>query len=136
MFVVKTWKERIGLMNSEPFRAFIGVEWEMQAEIDELRAALAQQAEPSHQVSWNLNYKDSTPKLNVMHSAFEDWFQQQPLATREGVKQLCRDSYAAGMGDPLVTYAAPQVAQQAEHFAASEYASHPFNDVWHEVHEE
>lgn len=67
MFVVKTWKERIGLMNSEPFRAFIGVEWEMQAEIDELRAALA---------------------------------------------------------------------QQAEHFAASEDASHPFNDVWHEVHEE
>lgn len=42
---VKTWKERKGLMNSEPFRAFIGVEWEMQAEIDELRAALAQQAE-------------------------------------------------------------------------------------------
>lgn len=25
---------------------------------------------------------------------------------------------------------------QAEHFAASEDASHPFNDVWHEVHEE
>lgn len=38
--MIKTWKERKGLKNSEPFRAFIGVEWEMQAEIDELRAAL------------------------------------------------------------------------------------------------
>lgn len=42
---IKTWQERNGLLNSEPFRAFIGVEWDMQAEIDELRAALAQQAE-------------------------------------------------------------------------------------------
>ena len=37
---VPTWKERKGLLNSEPFRAFIGVEWEMQAEINELRAAI------------------------------------------------------------------------------------------------
>jgi hypothetical protein len=59
-------------------------------------------------MSWNLNYIDSTPTLNVMHSAFEDWFQQQPFATLEGIKQLCRDSYAAGMGDPLVTYADTQ----------------------------
>ena len=43
---IKTWKERKGLLNTEPFRAFIGIEWEMQAEIDELRAALAQPAEP------------------------------------------------------------------------------------------
>jgi hypothetical protein len=59
------------------------------------------------EVCWNLKYKDSTPTLNVGHSAFEDWFQQQPFATQVGVKQLCRDSYAAGMGDPLVTYAQP-----------------------------
>lgn len=59
--------------------------------------------------SWNLQYKDSTPKLNVMHSAFEHWFQAQPFATQSGIKQMCRDSYAAGMGDPLVTYSEPSV---------------------------
>lgn len=58
-------------------------------------------------VSWDLQYIDSTPRLSVMNSAFEDWFQQQPFATQVGVKQMCRDSYAAGMGDPLVTYADP-----------------------------
>jgi hypothetical protein len=57
-------------------------------------------------------YKDSTPKLNVGWSAFEDWFQQQPFATQAGIKQLCRDSYAAGMGDPLVTYAQPAPKQE------------------------
>jgi hypothetical protein len=50
-------------------------------------------------------YKDSTPLLSVGSSAFEDWFQQQPFATLSGIKQMCRDAYAAGMGDPLVTYA-------------------------------
>jgi hypothetical protein len=39
---IKTWKERAGLENSDPFRAFIGVEFEMQAEINELRAALVE----------------------------------------------------------------------------------------------
>ena len=58
--------------------------------------------------SWNLQYQDSTPKLNVMHSAFEHWFQAQPFATQSGIKQIARDSYAAGMGDPLVTYAEDQ----------------------------
>lgn len=55
------------------------------------------------------SYKDSTPKLNVGDSAFEDWFQHQEFATQgDRIKQICRDSYAAGMGDPLVTYAVPQ----------------------------
>ena len=54
-----------------------------------------------------MTYKDSTPELNVGNSAFEDWFQQQPFALVAGIKQMCRDSYAAGMGDPLVTYAVP-----------------------------
>jgi hypothetical protein len=57
------------------------------------------------QYIWNLKYEDSTPRLNVGNSAFEDWFQAQPFATQVGIKQMCRDSYAAGMGDPLVTYA-------------------------------
>lgn len=73
----------------------------------EALAAANAVSEQGH-VSWNLRYADSTPKLNVGHSAFEDWFQQQPFATQIGVKQMCRDSYAAGMGDPLVTYAHPQ----------------------------
>jgi hypothetical protein len=68
---------------------------------------LAGQSETSQnsKFSWNLKYEDSTPRLNVGNPAFEDWFQAQPFATQVGIKQMCRDSYAAGMGDPLVTYA-------------------------------
>jgi hypothetical protein len=68
-----------------------------------LRAALAHPA-PA--------YVDSTPHLNVGNSAFESWFQGQPFAIEPGIKQMCRDSYAAGMGDPLVVAAAP--AEPAE----------------------
>ena len=50
-------------------------------------------------------YQDSTPHLHVGDSAFEDWFESQPFATQNDVKQISRDSYAAGMGDPLVTCA-------------------------------
>jgi hypothetical protein len=67
--------------------------------------AIKPQAQP---VSWNTKYTDSTPKLSVGNSAFEDWFQAQPFATQTGIKQMCRDSYAAGMGDPLVTYVTTQ----------------------------
>jgi len=90
--------------------------------IAKVRAHLAVMAPPTRpvvqpqaqgEVSWNLRYADSTPKLNVGNSAFEDWFQQQPFATQIGVKQMCRDSYAAGMGDPLVTYAHPQATEPA-----------------------
>lgn len=74
------------------------------AAIDALRAALAA-AEPA--------YRDSTPHLNVGNSAFESWFQAQPFATQIGIKQISRDSYAAGMGDPLVVAAA--VAEPVAH---------------------
>ena len=73
-----------------------------------------QAQEPVTKVSWNLKYADSTPKLHVGNSAFEDWFQAQPFATQIGVKQMCRDSSAAGMGDPLVTYATHPAPKQAE----------------------
>lgn len=57
-----------------------------------LRSALAQQVEP---------YQDSTPELSVGDSSFESWYSTYP---RQGVsKQVARDAYAAGMGDPLVT---------------------------------
>lgn len=46
-------------------------------------------------------YKDSTPHLRVGDSAFEDWFQAQSFGL-PSMKWACRDSYAAGMGDPLV----------------------------------
>lgn len=51
----------------------------------------------------DMKYVDSTPKLSVGDSAFESWFQAHPKACT-GDKQLARDAYAAGMGDPLVTY--------------------------------
>lgn len=59
-------------------------------------------------------YKDSTPLLYVGDSAFEDWFQQQTFATVPQIKQFCRDAYAAGMGDPLVTYAATAFVKEKE----------------------
>lgn len=60
----------------------------------------------------DMTYADSTPLLHVGRSAFEDWYQQHPKA-RTGDKQLARDAYAAGMGDPRVTYAiaAPKGSQ-------------------------
>ena len=39
--------------------------------------------------------------LCVGDSSFEDWYQAHPKACG-GDKQLARDAYAAGMGDPLV----------------------------------
>lgn len=87
----------------------------MNEAITMLQSLLEQpQAEP---ISWNLAYKDSTPRLSVGNSAFENWFQAMPFATQTGIKQMCRDSYAAGMGDPLVTYAthpAPKALVTAE----------------------
>ena len=50
-------------------------------------------------------YSDSTPLLHVGNSSFEDWFQERDRAGKSD-KQLAREAYAAGMGDPLVTYAA------------------------------
>ncbi|MDQ0082872.1 hypothetical protein J2W35_003231 [Variovorax boronicumulans] len=46
-------------------------------------------------------YSDSTPRLHVGDSAFEDWYQNY-LPNSVGHKQIARDAYAAGMGDPLV----------------------------------
>lgn len=56
---------------------------------------------------FRMAYADSTPLLHVGDSAFEDWYQQHPKAGAGGDKQLAREAYAAGMGDPLVTYATP-----------------------------
>ena len=78
------------------------------AEIERLRAALAQPPAPTAQPA----YVDSTPHLNVGNSAFEHWFQAQPFATQPGIKQISRDSYAAGMGDPLVMAKDAQPVQQ------------------------
>lgn len=61
----------------------------------------------------NAPYVDSTPKLHVGSSSFEDWFQAHEKACT-GDKQLARDAYAAGMGDPLVTYAAPSESLAGE----------------------
>ena len=59
-------------------------------------------AKPRHVGMRQALYVDSTPHLHIGDSAFEDWFQQQPFACQPGIKQIARDAYAAGMGDPLV----------------------------------
>ena len=71
-------------------------------------------------------YSDSTPHLHIGDSAFEDWYQNY-LPNSVGHKQIARDAYAAGMGDPLVT-AAPGAAiaaceQEAECEALREDAA-------------
>ncbi|MGQ3177812.1 MAG: hypothetical protein ACT6SC_09475, partial [Blastomonas fulva] len=58
-------------------------------------------------------YRDSTPELHVGNSSFEDWFQAHPKAC-SGDKQLARDAYAAGMGDPLVCAKAAPVQQETD----------------------
>ncbi len=58
-------------------------------------------------------YHDSTAELHVGNSSFESWFQAHPKACN-GDKQLARDAYAAGMGDPLVCAKAPPVQQEAD----------------------
>lgn len=52
-------------------------------------------------------YKDSTPHLSVGDSSFESWYEQKCASGWIGQKQLARDAYAAGMGDPLVMARAP-----------------------------
>lgn len=48
---------------------------------------------------------DSTPGISVGESSFETWFASRSNESLEGGrKQLARDAYAAGMGDPRVTY--------------------------------
>ncbi|TEA79800.1 hypothetical protein [Allopusillimonas ginsengisoli] len=56
-------------------------------------------------------YKDSTPGLRVGDSSFEAWFSGYNPAGN-GDKQRARDAYAAGMGDPLVTYAQPAASAE------------------------
>ena len=52
-------------------------------------------------------YKDSTTALSVGDSAFESWFASY-TSVSSSLKQLARDAYAAGMGDPLVVAAGAQ----------------------------
>lgn len=57
-------------------------------------------------------YKDSTPHLSVGESSFESWFGGYVLNLQcVSSKQMARDAYAAGMGDPLVTAAPVQQEQ-------------------------
>lgn len=57
-------------------------------------------------------YKDSTPELHIGDSAFESWYSTYSPAHKSD-KQRARDTYAAGMGDPLVTAAPAAVAWQS-----------------------
>ena len=52
-------------------------------------------------------YKDSTTALSVGDSSFESWFASY-TSVSSSLKQLARDAYAAGMGDPLVVAAGAQ----------------------------
>ena len=59
-------------------------------------------------------YSDSTAELSVGDSSFESWYASYVKEGTKGLKHHCRDAYAAGMGDPLVTYA--QTAPKQEPF--------------------
>ncbi|WP_228897782.1 hypothetical protein [Acidovorax sp. Leaf73] len=57
-------------------------------------------------------YKDSTPGLHVGDSSFESWYSGYKLDPTS-IKQIARDAYAAGMGDPLVMSASTAQAAPA-----------------------
>lgn len=80
---IPTWQERLGdgmaVLFTEQAKA-------MQAEIDDLRAAL--QAAPAQ------------PALHIGDSAFEGWYSEYNAAHKSD-KQRARDAYAAGMSDPV-----------------------------------
>ena len=84
------------------------IELEAQIKRRDARIAELEAAQPVRPVVGmrDAKYSDSTPKLSVGNSSFEDWYQAHEKAC-SGDKQLARDAYAAGMGDPLVTYAQP-----------------------------
>jgi hypothetical protein len=67
--------------------------------LDRINQAMEQaEAQPQQEAP---AYKDCAPHLSVGDSAFESWFANKDMAGL-GTKQLARDAYAAGMGDPLV----------------------------------
>ena len=71
---------------------------------------------------------NSTTKPHVGDSAFEDWFQVQPFALQSGIKQISRDSYAAGMGDSLVNHATHPAPIAADVMTDDEIRQVAFND--------
>ena len=71
---------------------------------DDAAAALSvlEQLAASHGQAPAGAYTDSTPHLKVGDSSFESWYAGYVKEGTKGLKQHCRDAYAAGMGDPLV----------------------------------
>lgn len=55
---------------------------------------------------------ENLDELSVGDSSFESWYASYVKEGTKGLKQHCRDAYAAGMGDPLVTYAQPAPKQE------------------------
>lgn len=89
--------------------------------IEDVAAPVAQPAEAEQAEA-----PDSTPLLHVGESSFEGWYADHCNTGWGTQKQLARDAYAAGMGDPLVTYATQPTASNAgerEAFAAARKAA-------------
>lgn len=80
----------------------------------------------SHGQAPAVAYKDSTPGLHVGDSSFESWYSGYKLDPTS-IKQIARDAYAAGMGDPLVTYA--PTAQAAPAGDLPEEQTQPWYDL-------
>ena len=57
-------------------------------------------------------YSDSTAELSVGDSSFESWYASYVKEGTKGLKHHCRDAYAAGMVDPLVTHPQPAPKQE------------------------
>lgn len=109
LFTQVHWAELIAQQDpAEMQRARVAIEARMVDQHGDRAAPFIEQWRVARPVGW----RDSTPHLNVGNSAFEAWFQDQPFATQPGIKQISRDSYAAGMGDPLVIAAAPATPKE------------------------
>lgn len=66
-------------------------------------------------------YKDSITELHVGDSSFESWYSGYTKDRWDGIKQIARDAYAAGMGDPLMCAAQQPVS--GDHIANVDISS-------------
>ena len=106
---IKTWKERKGLQNNEAFRPFIGVEWEMQAEINELREALAIMEKPDADALDAARYRWLFGARTEEECADENVGMASPLP-----QDICLSTFASWYADKETVDAAIDAAMKGK----------------------
>ena len=102
-------EERNGLLNTEPFRRFIGVEWEMQKEINELRGALALMGTPDADAADAARYRWLFGARTNEECADEDVGAAAPLP-----QDICLSKFASWYADKETVDAAIDAAMKGK----------------------